>query len=64
MKFFLFGSEDDESVLLGGEGTLYLIQLSLSGETGDCTAVIKTTSSLPGSAAAFAELLISILSAP
>ena len=61
MKLFLYAIEEDD-LLLGTEGTAYLVQLVLSSETGEVTAVIKTTGSLPGAATTFANIVLAALS--
>ena len=61
MKLFLYAIEEDD-LLLGTESTAYLVQLVLSSETGAVTAVIKTTSSLPGAATTFANIVLAALS--
>jgi hypothetical protein len=61
MKLFLYAIEEDD-LLLGTESTAYLVQLVLSSETGAVTAVIKTTSSLPGAATTFANTVLAALS--
>jgi hypothetical protein len=61
MKLFLYGIEEDD-LFLGTESPSYLVQIMLASETGETTAVIKTTSSLPGAANSFANSLLDALS--
>jgi len=61
MKFFLYGAEIDNSSLLSSDSASFLIQLTLAGDTGEVSAVIKTTSSLPGAATKVAEHVVAVL---
>lgn len=60
MKLFLYGVEAD-SLSLGAGGASYLVQLVLTKESGEASAVIKSTSTLPGAASMFADVLAAAL---
>ena len=58
-KLFLYGQELDNSSLLSTDGISFLLQL-LVMQSGEVHAMIKTTSTEPGDADRFVELLRSI----
>lgn len=62
MKLFLYGVEAD-SLAHGAGGASYLVQLVLTKESGEASAVIKTTSALPGAASIFADIVAAALAA-
>ena len=62
MKFFIYGSEEGD-LLSGSDGAIYVAQLIVIADSGDVSAVVKSTHPSSTSGQAFADLLHSILSA-